>query len=121
MDRHARNRVRLAPGGDAPCQLAERLSNGGGGCPDRIFYTPPSSCKISQVFPGHDYPLRPTPILAWPPDPHIQDHPMQSSSADVGRAELMEHPRARHDKITRMQIKGFVTHHQVAGSSLKEN
>src|SRR2546426_152162 len=102
MDGHARNGVRLAPSGNAPSQLAERLHNGRCGCPNGIFNTPPSFSKISEIFLSYYYPLRPTPILMWPPDPDIEDHPVQSSPTDVGCAELMKHPRTRDDKVTGM-------------------
>src|SRR5258708_16984174 len=102
MDGHARNGVRPAPCGNAPGQLAKRLRNGRCGCPHGIFSELPSFSKISEICLGHYYPLRPTPILIWPPDADIENHPVQPSSADVGRAEFMKHPRTRNDKIARV-------------------
>src|SRR6266702_3195168 len=121
MDGHARNCVRLAPDRNAASQLAKRLRKGRCGCPNGIFDAAPSFSKISEIFFRHYYPLRPGPTLMWPPDPDIENHPVQSSPADVGCAELMKHPRTSNDKISRMQIIRFLTHYEVAGSGLKEN
>src|SRR5437016_3478498 len=102
MDGHARNCVRLAPSRNAASQLAKRLRNRGCGCPNGIFDAAPSFSKISEIFFRHYYPLRPGPILMWPPDADIEDHPVQPSPADVGRAEFMKDPRTRNDKVASM-------------------
>src|SRR6266850_255368 len=121
MDGHARNCVRLAPSRNAASQLAKRLRNGGRGCPNGIFDAAPSFSEISKILSGHDYPFWPTPGLMGPPDPDIENHPVQSSPADVGCAELMKHPWTSNDKISCVQIICFLTHDQVACSGLKEN
>src|ERR1035438_81279 len=102
MGGHTRDGVGLTPGCNAPGQFAERLRNGRSVCPNGILNMSPSFCKFSEIFLGQYYPLRPNPILIWPPDPDIENQPVQSSSTDIRVAEFMKLPGTGKKKIARM-------------------
>ncbi len=82
---------------------------------------PPSLGEFGNIFPGHHHPLWPDPVLIWPPDSDIKDQPVQPSPADVRVAEFMKLPGTGQQKITRMQIIGFLIHDQIACAGLKKN